>query len=204
MWSAELGAILFLSPYDTAVQYGLIIVGLVVGFILNKFVKKSCGYYQIWCLAACIQSIHLDFKIPLDVLMISVISILIIKWKINKNVEKIWTIVFIINYFFAENVMPLRHWWLPPILAAVAVAANKHPVHCICLIIARHWLPRSVHTFYGIILCCHPENIYIPLLESNIKMLLLMGLGLFLANYYLFVFEIGFIILIVLFLIKNI
>jgi hypothetical protein len=204
MWSAELGAILFLSPYNTAVQYGLLIVGLIIGLFLNKFVKHSCSYYQTWCLAACMQSIHLDFKIPLDVLIISVIPILIIKWNINKNVEKLWTLAFIINYFFAQDVVPSKHEWLPPVLAAGAVATNQHPIHVIVLIIVRQWLPKSVHTFYGIILCCHPKNVYVPYLANDVKILLLVGLGLFLANYYIFVFEIGFVILLLLFLIKNI
>lgn len=151
MWSAELGAIVLVSPSWNALDMGLLVAGIVVGLVLHNKTRHS-QLFAAACTAACLWSIAEDFAIPLDVVLLAALPVCVMNWRVDRLGDALLIVGFVINYALAEPVERRQHTWTPAVLAALCVMSGDDPWFRAGFVVARHVFPRKVHVMYGAIL----------------------------------------------------
>jgi hypothetical protein len=154
MWSPFYGLLLTVSPGHTWIDYLFVALGVMIGIILRHKLKSPMILVRLMSTSACLHAIHKDFNIPSDILFITSIPLVYLKWPISNKVNLIWTFSFILNYIWAQDVQPTIQSWLSGFFVALNFALTRHPLVLSAIIICRFFAPRAVHTLYGVVLCC--------------------------------------------------
>lgn len=154
MWSAELGAVLLVSPRQDVLAWVLLAFGISIGILTRKLYgpRLSSPLYSAACVGALLWSASRDFAIPLDALLLASVPVCVQRWGHGGYAEATHVLGLMMEYVFGRDLRVPREMWTPPVLAFLCVVTGRHPWLRALFVVARHVWPRGTRLAYGAVL----------------------------------------------------
>ncbi len=178
MWQAQLGAIVLVSQPDSAFGWIMFAVSVACSWIVRRtwLTKRPFVLYDAGCMAAVMSSICRDFDIPADMVVIASLPILYVNWKQSLPIQIAWYGVFVLNYVVVSFWIPGKslksasNSFAMPVFTIIALAKAKSFALALGVVLCRQIIWKTVHVFYGIVLCCHTAQLRLPLLDQKLAL----------------------------------
>lgn len=159
MFDCSFGPVLLAVPAPLALDWALVSVALLAGYLWPTPGPLARLLYQPLCFGAAVLAISRDFGIPFDAALVACLPVSLARWGgQGPLLRRTLVAAIVVNYFVLApdlGAVPAHPW--APALAAFVFVARAPPTALerlarVGLVVARYRVPRAVHALYGALL----------------------------------------------------
>lgn len=158
MLDVSFGPVLLSRPDTLALDWSVVGVGLLLGYLWPRHSFAQRVLYQPFCVGAAIFAISRDFFIPLDAAVLACLPVCLVRWGGGDLLPYALVAAIIVSYFVLASDLssvPANPW--SAALAAFAFVARAPAAPAsklvrVGLVVAWYRVPRAAHALYGSLL----------------------------------------------------